>query len=226
MLLLRFIRRDDNNDTYAVEQLVDAALRFLQLDEKQVEDVRRSASEMSKLALWDKFFHTLRARLCRGHGERRGTCTNRTVGDGGNHTEQINFVRQQLISNKPSWHRMMVEKRSPSRLHALETISRNLVVLDAGRDLFESVDPELWTKVERNPIALIYKLSIERINELEKDKEFLARLDAVSAHAGGLHVGGSRPVDAHGGGFLDGTVCTPSLKITRRSGYPCGRLPR
>ena len=35
--------------------------------------------------------------------------------------------------------------------------------------------------MERNPIALIDKLSIERINELEKDREFLSRLDSVSA---------------------------------------------
>ena len=176
------IRRDDNNDTYAVEQLVDAALRFIQLDDKQVEQVRRSASEMSKLALWDKFF----VHYERAYAEAMDNAvarTSRTVGDGGNYTEQINFVRQQLISNKPSWHRMMVEKRLPSRLHALETISRNLwwCWTQDARDLFESVDPELWNKVERNPIALIDKLSIERINELEKDREFLSRLDSVSA---------------------------------------------
>ena len=46
------IRRDDNNDAYAVEQLVDAALRFMQLDAEQVAAVRRSAGEISKLALW------------------------------------------------------------------------------------------------------------------------------------------------------------------------------
>ena len=78
---------------------------------------------------------------------------------------------------------MMVEKRLPSRLAALETISRNLwwSWTQDARDLFESIDPALWNKVDRNPIALIDKLPIERINELEKDKQFLARLDNVAA---------------------------------------------
>ncbi len=177
------IRRDDNNDAYAVEQLVDAALRFMQLDAEQVAAVRRSASEISKLALWENFFEHYRHAYAEAM-ENSAARTNRTVTeDGGNYTEQINFVRQQLTSNKPSWHRMMVEKRLPSRLHALEEISRNLwwCWTQDARDLFESIDPALWNAVDRNPIALLDKLSIERINELENDEEFLARLDAVSA---------------------------------------------
>ena len=50
------IRRDDNNDAYAVEQLVSATLRFMQLSEAEVEAVRSSAFEMSKKALWSNFY--------------------------------------------------------------------------------------------------------------------------------------------------------------------------
>ena len=176
------ISRDDNNDAYAVEQIVAATLRFMQLDQEQVKAVRQSAYDLSKKALWEKFYkHYERAyaEALENSTARISTITE----DGGNYTEQINFVRQQLTSNKPSWHRMMVEKRLPSRLSALETISRNLwwSWTQDARDLFESIDPELWNKVDRNPIALLDKLSLERINELENDKEFLVRLDGVAA---------------------------------------------
>ena len=176
------ISRDDNNDAYAVEQIVAATLRFMQLDQEQVKAVRQSAYDLSKKALWEKFYkHYERAYAdaLENSTARISTITE----DGGNYTEQINFVRQQLTSNKPSWHRMMVEKRLPSRLSALETISRNLwwSWTQDARDLFESIDPELWNKVDRNPIALLDKLSLERINELENDKEFLVRLDGVAA---------------------------------------------
>ncbi|MBQ2429763.1 MAG: DUF3417 domain-containing protein, partial [Alistipes sp.] len=161
------IRRDDNNDAYAVEQMVGATLRFLQLDEAQVEAVRAAASEISKKALWSNFFKHYERAYAEALENAASRLSHTTTEDGGNFAEQLNFVRQQLTSNKPSWHRMMVEKRLPSRLSALETISRNLwwSWTQDARDLFESIDPELWNAVERNPIALLDKLSLERINE-------------------------------------------------------------
>ncbi len=177
------ISRDDNNDAYAVEQIVAATLRFMQLDEEQVKAVRQSAYELSKKALWEKFYKHYERAYAEALENSTARISSTVTEDGGNYTEQINFVRQQLTSNKPSWHRMMVEKRLPSRLSALETISRNLwwSWTQDARDLFESIDPELWNKVDRNPIALLDKLPLERINELENDKEFLARLDTVAA---------------------------------------------
>ncbi len=177
------ISRDDNNDAYAVEQIVAATLRFMQMDEEQTAAVRQAAYTLSKSALWEKFYKHYERAYAEALENSIARASNTVVEDGGNYTEQINFVRQQLTSNKPSWHRMMVEKRLPSRLSALETISRNLwwSWTQDARDLFESIDPELWNKVDRNPIALLDKLSLERINELENDNEFLARLDNVAA---------------------------------------------
>ena len=177
------ISRDDNNDAYAVEQIVAATLRFMQLDQEQAAAVRQSACELSKKALWEKFYKHYEGAYADALENSTARINHTAVEDGGNYTEQINFVRQQLTSNKPSWHRMMVEKRLPSRLSALETISRNLwwSWTQDARDLFESIDPVLWNAVDRNPIALIDKLPLERITELENDKEFLARLDNVAA---------------------------------------------
>ena len=102
--------------------------------------------------------------------------------DGGTKTEQINFVRQQLFVEKPVWNRMMVDKTLPKRLHALEELSRNLWWCwnpGARGDLFEGIDPALWAESDRNPIAFLDKMSVERMKELEKDTNFLAQLDAV-----------------------------------------------
>ena len=176
------IRRDENNDAYAVQQMVDAMLRYMRFNAEEVEKLRQNASEISQMALWENFFKYYK-RAYRDALEGAEARTSKEVyGDGGSHSEQINFVRQQLTSNKPSWHRMMVEKRLPERLSALETISRNLwwCWTQSARDLFESIDPQLWREVECNPIALLDKLPLARVNELEKDKEFLARLDEVA----------------------------------------------
>ncbi len=177
------VRRDDYNDRDVVGAIADALLRFSKLDETQVAKIRRSAYETSKSALWEHLY-TAYEKAYSEAIEASVVRTNRAVlDDGGSKTEQINFVRQQLFAEKPNWNRMMVDKTLPARLHALEELSRNLWWCwnPGARDLFENIDPALWTECERNPIAFLDKLSIERLKELEKDPEFLARLDAVYA---------------------------------------------
>ncbi|MDE5579255.1 MAG: alpha-glucan family phosphorylase [Alistipes sp.] len=177
------IRRDDYNDREVADRIAEALLRFSRLDDKQVEKARRSAGEIAKSALWEHLYSAYE----NAYSEAIETSivrTNRAVlDDGGSRNEQINFVRQQLFVEKPNWNRMMVDKTLPARLHALEVLSRNLWWCwnPEARDLFENIDPVLWTECDRNPIAFLDKLSIERLRELEQDSGFLAQLDAVHA---------------------------------------------
>jgi starch phosphorylase len=46
-------------------------------------------------------------------------------------------------------------------------------------DLFASVDPETWAAVNQDPVRLLGEVSPERLAELAKDKDFLARLEAA-----------------------------------------------
>jgi phosphorylase/glycogen(starch) synthase len=177
------VERNDNNTAEAVAATADAVLRFLALSDKEVAEVRNAAFEMSKMALWDNLFAYYR----KAYDCAIESCvarTNRAVmGDGGASHEQINFVRQQLFVERPNWQRVMVEKSLPARLRPLEELSRNLWwswTLGA-RDLFEALDKDLWVEVDRNPIALLDKLSMERLAELENDAAFLAKMDAVYA---------------------------------------------
>lgn len=175
------IRRDDYNDKQVADGIADALLRFAKLNAKQIETVRRSAYDISRTALWERLI----AHYDKAYSdalENSISRTNRVILDGGGaRDEQINFVRQQLFVEKPHWNRMMVEKTLPPRLHALEELSRNLwwCWTPSARDLFEVIDTDLWQECERNPISLLDKLSVERMNQLETDSQFLAKLDAV-----------------------------------------------
>ncbi|MEG1699834.1 MAG: alpha-glucan family phosphorylase [Alistipes sp.] len=174
------ICRDDYNDGEVETQIADALLRFSQLKPKQVEAVRASACEISKTTLWEHLFSAYEQAYSEAI-ESSIVRSNRAVLDGGAATEQINFVRQQLVAEKPNWNRMMVDKTLSKRLHALEELSRNLwwCWTPGARDLFEGIDPTLWAECERNPIAFLDKLSVERMRELEHDAAFLAQMDAV-----------------------------------------------
>ena len=173
-------RRDDYNEREVVLQITDVVKRYLGLDAEAMAEARTAAQEMSTTALWKKLFKEYMAAYEEAI-DNSISRTNRVLIDGGDRSEQINFVRQQLTSNRPSWHRLMVEKGIPERLKALEELSRNLwwCWTASARDLFESIDEELWVKVDRNPIVLLDKLSTARCEELCADKEFLKRMDAV-----------------------------------------------
>ncbi len=177
------IRRDDYNDKEAVANISDALLRFVNLSADGVKKSRKSAAEVAKTALWENLFTAYEQAYTEAieHSIAR---TNRAILDeGGAQNEQINFVRQQLISERPQWNRLMVEKSLPSRLRPLEELSKNLwwSWTQGARDLFEYIDNELWIKVERNPIALLDRLSMDRLHELENDAHFLGMLDTVYA---------------------------------------------
>ena len=174
------VRRDDYNEREVVLQITDVVKRYLGLNAEAMAEARTAAQEMSTTALWKKLFKEYMAAYEEAI-DNSISRTNRVLIDGGDRSEQINFVRQQLTSNRPSWHRLMVEKGIPERLKALDELSRNLwwCWTASARDLFESIDEELWVKVDRNPIVLLDKLSAARCEELCADKEFLKRMDAV-----------------------------------------------
>ena len=120
------VRRDDFNDQEVQEKISDALLRFSALDSRHINEVRVSASDLSMTALWEHLFSAYEQAYSEAV-ESSIVRTNRAVlDDGGAKTEQINFVRQQLFVEKPNWSRMMVDKTLPTRLHALEELSRNL----------------------------------------------------------------------------------------------------
>ena len=177
---VEIVRRDDYNEREAVYQITEVLKKYLAMDAKAMAEARVAAQQMSTTALWSKLFKEYKQAYEEAM-DNSVSRTNRVLIDGGGRGEQISFLRQQLASNRPTWHRLMVEKGIPERLKPLEELSRNLwwCWTVSARDLFESVDAELWVKVDRNPIVLLDKLSASRCEELCADKEFLSRMDAV-----------------------------------------------
>ena len=174
------VRRDDYNEREVVLNITDIIKKYIDMSSETFESVRKSAQKISATALWSNLFNEY-MRAYEEAIDNSVSRTNRVLFDGGSRAEQINFVRQQLTSNRPSWHRLMVEKAIPERLKPLEELSHNLwwCWTPGAQELFEDIDKELWVKVDRNPIALLDKISNVRYEELLKDANFLAKMDGV-----------------------------------------------
>ncbi|HTL52005.1 MAG TPA: alpha-glucan family phosphorylase [Planctomycetota bacterium] len=79
-------------------------------------------------------------------------------------------------------HTYTVVPALPDRLAVLQDIAYNLWWCwnQEARDLFIRLDRDLWQETEHNPVAMIGRLSQERVDELMKDIGFLSHMDRVN----------------------------------------------
>ncbi len=85
--------------------------------------------------------------------------------------------------NEPHFVDFTVKTKLPKKLQKLEELARNLCWVWSVRtkQLFRTIDAEMWTSCKHNPIDMLENASLERLTELAKDEKFLTELDAVYA---------------------------------------------
>ncbi|TRW78881.1 glycosyltransferase family 1 protein [Mycolicibacterium sp. 018/SC-01/001] len=79
--------------------------------------------------------------------------------------------------------RFTVRAHLPQPLAALERLSINLRWSwdKPTQDLFEMIDPQLWSEVGADPVAMLGHVSPQRLEELASDDHFVQRLGALAA---------------------------------------------
>jgi alpha-glucan phosphorylase-like protein len=84
---------------------------------------------------------------------------------------------------QPIWKKLFVETNIPEKLTPLKELSRNLwwVWNTEARDLFHSIDADIWLECEHNPILLLEEVNYQRLLELENNDEFILRMNHVSS---------------------------------------------
>lgn len=70
----------------------------------------------------------------------------------------------------------------PPKLEGLRNLAYNLCFSWRGeiRELFQRMDPRLWTDCGHNPVIMLGQVSQERLDQLSRDQGFLAQLDRVT----------------------------------------------
>ncbi len=177
---VRVVERTDDNDDEAIAGIAEQINVFAAKSPDEVAAARKDARALADRAEWEKFFKF----YDEGY---RVACENAAArlsrDDTGAWDMQKVTVHRPWDMDAPVWTRLMVEKNLPPRLRALEALSRNLWwswTTDV-HELFMYIDPKLWIDTGRNPIEFLDKLSYARFVELEKDRDFLKKLDATHA---------------------------------------------
>ncbi len=86
-------------------------------------------------------------------------------------------------ANAPVWKEVTVKSRIPESLKMLEEMAHNIWWSwnDEAIEMFKELDPELWSVVGQNPVALLERLSYEKLEALSVDKEVLGRIEEIYA---------------------------------------------
>nr|WP_297227903.1 alpha-glucan family phosphorylase [uncultured Prevotella sp.] len=84
-------------------------------------------------------------------------------------------------TNAPQWKETTIKSSLPKELKCLDEIAHNMwwAWNYEGRDLFKSLDPDLYEKVNANPVLLLERLSYDRKEAIVKDKETMAKVKNV-----------------------------------------------
>ncbi|MDE5684907.1 MAG: DUF3417 domain-containing protein, partial [Muribaculaceae bacterium] len=86
-------------------------------------------------------------------------------------------------TNAPQWRDITVKAELPAQLKPLDELAKNLwwVWNSEAKNLFRSLNHDLWRKTGENPVMLLQQLSSDRIAEIIADEALMAQINQVYA---------------------------------------------
>jgi phosphorylase/glycogen(starch) synthase len=173
------IERNDDNYQEVVSSVVKEIGYFSRSEPEQYEAARNEAYEISQLLHWNK--------LSEKYFEAY-TLTNNKVEQRSDLFRSKQSFEYTLMGEgkleRPDWKKIFVKVKVPAELEPLRKLSMNLWWswnYEAIK-LFKGIDEKLWDEVDHNPVAMLYRLSFGKFQELRQDKTFLTNLKSVYDH--------------------------------------------
>jgi phosphorylase/glycogen(starch) synthase len=175
---ITIIERNDFNDAEVIENIAKEILEFTKLSPNEIKNIRNRAYQVSMGALWlnliKNYYNAYQIAIQKAQ-QRSGIVIETEK------FETLSPLEKICDANYPSWKRLLVQKHIPENLRALEEISKNLWWCwnyDAIQ-LFQEIDSQIWKESNENPTVFLDNLSYEKLKELEKDRDFLKKLNKV-----------------------------------------------
>ena len=166
--------RDDSNYQEVVSGTEARIREMAGLSDAQAARYRNNARELSRIALWENqivyYQEAYALALDKIQGKLASYKSNKKT---------MQYFKADVTN--PSWRSIMVTRHLPEKLSRLEKLSKNLWWCwnESAKDLFRSIDPEVWHKSGHNPLVVLDTVSIKRFQQLSEDNEFLGRMKKV-----------------------------------------------
>lgn len=87
-------------------------------------------------------------------------------------------------TNTPNWRDITVKSQVPAELSCLAVLAKNLWWSwnSEAKNLFKSIDKDLWKAVHENPVLFLQRIGYERLEEITKDKQLMHDINTVYEH--------------------------------------------
>ena len=87
-------------------------------------------------------------------------------------------------TNTPNWRDITVKSQVPAELSCLAVLAKNLWWSwnSEAKNLFKSIDKDLWKAVHENPVLFLQRIGYERLEEITKDKQLMHDINEVYEH--------------------------------------------
>lgn len=173
---IKILDRNDSNYEDVVDGLVERLRQIASLELGRRKEYMANAQEVSKIALWENQIEYYK--------EAYDKALDKIASEKGSFPEVIDdksMAYDNIEVNTPSWNSVLVTRHLPDKLAGLEELSKNLWWCwnESAKNLFKTVDPEVWHNSGHNPIAVLDTVGMSRFKQLAEDAEFVANLTSV-----------------------------------------------
>lgn len=174
------IERNDDNEDSVVNAIVERLERSIETSPTKWKTLRKKAMELAAKANWADFakkyeeaWDLALSKVAQREDLFESKRFNETL-------RNFNYRKQ----DQPTWKKILIQPVYTNELKKLHELTQNLwwTWNFEAISLFESIDPLLWEEMGQNPIPLMEHLSRQKMDELEKDKSFIKKLNHVYAN--------------------------------------------
>lgn len=171
------VHREDGNGDSVVAEMTGAVLKMSQNSERTNAEISKKAVDVASKLIWkDLIINYLKAYelamdMASGRESMKQSKLYSEV------LRDFDYKKQ----DAPTWKKMLVEPDYSDEMKKLQELANNLWWcwnIDAV-ELFESIDPVAFERLEQNPIALMKSLTKFQIESLENDENFIKKLNNV-----------------------------------------------
>ena len=168
------LHRDEDNYQEVVDGVVKRIEEIASLDKEQRKKYRENAREVAKIALWEN--------QIKYYKEAYSIALEKILSNRDSYKSKdktMQYFKTDVTS--PSWRSIIITRHLPEKLSRLEKLSKNLWWCwnESAKDLFRSIDPDVWHKSGHNPLVVLDTVSIKRYQQLSEDEVFLSRMKHV-----------------------------------------------
>lgn len=172
------VDRNDDNDQEVKEGIIRKLEIFSRFGTKEEEEARNRAFEISRIALWenliDYYYRAYNLAIKKVFGRVDMSSIEVEV------QPYPAMVKPQEAPG-PVWRKIYVDSTLPEKLKKLGLLGKNFWWSwnSDVDEIFCSIDQILWEETGKNPVLFLETVNYQKLLVLEKDQDFLAKIDRV-----------------------------------------------